>query len=246
MRPARWQVLLGIGLIVASAAVYVVHYLLFRDVHHILIYLVGDIAFVGIEVFLVTLVVHQLLSQRERRARLQKLNMVIGAFFSEVGTRLLAYLSDHDPGLEGIRQELIVEGDWTDREFAGATRRLKHYRYDLAIGREELVPLKEFLLKHREFMLRLLENPNLLEHESFTDLLRAVFHFTEELDSRERLDRLPDTDTRHLLVDAKRVYVRLARQWVEYMKYLKGNYPYLFSLAVRTNPFDRDASVIVG
>jgi hypothetical protein len=29
------------------------------------------------------------------------------------------------------------------------------------------------------------------------------------------------------------------------MKHLKENYPYLFSLAMRTNPFDADASVIV-
>jgi hypothetical protein len=28
------------------------------------------------------------------------------------------------------------------------------------------------------------------------------------------------------------------------MKHLKANYPYLFSLAVRTNPFDTNASVI--
>jgi hypothetical protein len=29
------------------------------------------------------------------------------------------------------------------------------------------------------------------------------------------------------------------------MEHLKDNYPYLFSLAMRTNPFDQDASVIV-
>jgi len=29
------------------------------------------------------------------------------------------------------------------------------------------------------------------------------------------------------------------------MEHLKVNYPYLFSLAMRTNPFDRDASPIV-
>ena len=27
-------------------------------------------------------------------------------------------------------------------------------------------------------------------------------------------------------------------EWIVYMKYLKNNYPFLFSLAVRTNPFD--------
>jgi hypothetical protein len=29
------------------------------------------------------------------------------------------------------------------------------------------------------------------------------------------------------------------------MKHLKDNYPYLFSLAMRTNPFDHEASPVV-
>jgi hypothetical protein len=32
---------------------------------------------------------------------------------------------------------------------------------------------------------------------------------------------------------------------LDYMKYMKENYPYLFSFAMRTNPFDREASPIV-
>jgi voltage-gated potassium channel len=30
-----------------------------------------------------------------------------------------------------------------------------------------------------------------------------------------------------------------------YMQYLKPSYPYLFSLAVRTNPFKQDSSAVV-
>jgi hypothetical protein len=37
----------------------------------------------------------------------------------------------------------------------------------------------------------------------------------------------------------------LVQQWLEYVKYLKDNYPYLFSLAMRTNPFDQTASPFV-
>jgi hypothetical protein len=35
-------------------------------------------------------------------------------------------------------------------------------------------------------------------------------------------------------------------QWLDYLRYLKTNYPYLFSLAIRTNPFDEKASPVVG
>jgi len=96
-------VLLGISLVLASTALYLSHYLIFRDPHHIFIFTIGDIAFVPIEVLLVTLVIHRLLSEREKRSKLEKLNMVIGAFFSEVGTELLTYFPDFDPKLEEIR-----------------------------------------------------------------------------------------------------------------------------------------------
>jgi hypothetical protein len=240
-----WQILLGLSLIVLSVIFYLLHYAIFRDAHHILLYLIGDTAFVFIEVLLVTLIIHRLLSEREKRARLEKLNMVIGAFFSEVGTRLLAYFSDFDPKLDKIRKELVVTNDWSEKEFSSVSKRLKNYDYAIDIQKVELEDLANFLMGKRDFLLRLLENPTLLEHESFTELLRAVFHLIEELASREDLRQLPDTDYQHLAGDIKRAYVLLVHQWLDYMKHLKDNYPYLFSLAMRANPFDQDASPIV-
>lgn len=245
MKGSNWQVLLGISLIFASAFLYFIHYLIFKDPHHIFIYMVGDIAFVPIEVLLVTLVIHRLLSEREKKAKLEKLNMVIGAFFSEVGTRLLTYFSDFDPKLDEIRKELIVSGEWTEREFSRVSESLKDYDYGVNIQKIDLEGLRGFLTKETDFMLRLLENPTLLEHESFTELLRAVFHLTEELLSRKDFKTLPATDYEHLEGDIKRAYSLLVQGWLDYMEYLKDNYPYLFSLAMRTNPFDTEASPVV-
>jgi hypothetical protein len=245
MKRFSWQTLLGLSLIVLSIVFYLLHYAIFRDPHHIFIYLIGDIAFVFVEVLLVTLIIHRLLSEREKRIRLEKLNMVIGAFFSEVGTRLLAYFSDFDPKLDKIRKELIVANDWSEHEFSSVSKRLKIYDYGVEIQKVELEDLANYLTGKRDFLLRLLENPTLLEHESFTELLRAVFHLTEELANREDLTQLPDTDYQHLAGDMKRAYVLLVHQWFDYMRHLKDNYPYLFSLAMRANPFDQDASPIV-
>ncbi|MBN1222156.1 MAG: hypothetical protein JXB23_02825 [Candidatus Aminicenantes bacterium] len=245
MKKWDWQIKLGFVLVAFSVIVYFVHYLIFRDPHHIFIYLVGDIAFVFFEVLLVTLIIHRLLGEREKRNRLKKLNMVIGAFFSEVGTDLLTYFSDCDPKLDEIRKELVITPDWTDEEFTKISKRLRRYDYSIDIQRVNLENARSFLKRHRDFLLRLLENPNLLEHEQFTDLLQAVFHLTEELANRGEMKDLPDTDFRHLTGDIKRAYVQLVHQWLDYMRYLKDSYPYLFSLALRTNPFDQEASPIV-
>jgi hypothetical protein len=245
MRRVSWQIILGFSLIILSVIFYLIHFVIFRDAHHIFIYLIGDVAFVFIEVLLVTMIIHQLLGVREKRVRLEKLNMVIGAFFSEVGTRLLTYFSDFDPNLDSIKKELVVTTEWSDKEFFTMSKRLKNYKYSVEIQKVELEYLRDFLVGKRDFLLRLLENPNLLEHEAFTELLRAVFHLAEELESRENISQLPESDYGHLAGDIKRAYILLVHEWLSYMKHLKDNFPYLFSLAMRMNPFDQSASPIV-
>lgn len=237
--------MLALVLIGLSAGLYFLHYILFHDMHHIMIYLVGDIAFVPVEVLFVTLIIHQLLAIREKRSLFEKLNMIIGTFFSEVGTRLLAYCSESDRKAGEIRQHIPAKDSWTRKEFRAAALYLKGRTYTVDINKIDLEMLRIFLIERRDFLLRLLENPNLLEHDSFTDLLWAVFHLSEELAYRDDLRTLPQSDYQHLAGDITRAYHSLAIEWVSYMNHLKENYPYLFSLALRTNPFDQSASVIV-
>jgi hypothetical protein len=54
--------------------------------------------------------------------------------------------------------------------------------------------------------------------------------------------QLCGADRKHLANDMKRVYSLLISEWLSYMKHLKENYPYLFSFAMRTNPFDKYAT----
>ena len=241
----NWLIILGISLIAASVAVYYIHYLIFDDAHHIFIYLVGDIAFVFIEVLMVTLIIHRVLNEREKRERMKKLNMIIGAFFSEVGTTLLTYFSDFDPKLETIRNDLIVKDNWSEEEFTRVSQRLRKYDYAVEPSGIELNNLALFLVGKRQFLLGLVQNPNLLEHELFADLMQAVFHLTEELAVRGNVCQLTDPDCNHINIDIKRVYEQLVYQWLDYMLHLKKNYPYFFNYAMRTNPFDETASITV-
>lgn len=241
----NWQILLGLSLIALSALVYFIHYLIFRDAHHIFLYLIGDIAFVFLEVLLVTLVLHQLLQHREKKALLNKLNMVIGAFFSEVGGELLKIFADFDTKSFEMTQKLVITDESFKKDFLKICKNVENHSYNIDSKKGDLENIKKFLKEKRQFLLNLLENPNLLEHESFTNLLWAVFHLTEELTHRRSLNELPENDYQHLAGDIKRAYHLLIVEWLYYMKHLKANYPYLFSLAARTNPFDTNASVEV-
>jgi hypothetical protein len=216
--------------------------MIFKDGHHIFLYLVGDIAFIPIDVLLVTIIIHQLLTKREKKVMLKKMNMVIGAFFSNVGTELLKTLSSFNLSIDDIRKHLIISSEWSEKYFKDVSKQIKKYNYEIDSRKGDLNSVKNFLNIKNDFLLRLLENPNLLEHDAFTELLWAVFHLTEELNDRKALVGLSENDYLHLSGDIKRAYILLIYEWLSYMKHLKRDYPYLFSLAVRMNPFVLDAT----
>jgi len=241
----RHRILFGLLLILLSIFFYAVHYAAFRDLHHILIFLIGDIAFVFLEVLLVTLILHQLLNDREPRSMLKKLNKVIGAFFCAVGTPLLPYFRDFDKAVDAIMNRLAVDGRWSHEQFEQMRDVLIHHKCEIDPLAGDLAHLREFLIRERQFLLGLLENPNLLEHEEFTELMWAVFHLADELSHRTTVVGLAKTDYEHLAGDIARAYSLLLREWISHLEHLKISYPYLFSLALRTNPFDPDASAEV-
>lgn len=189
--------------------------------------------------------VESIIDQRERRSRIEKLNMIVGIFFSEIGTHILKFLSAYDPLADEIRSALVVSGNWSDADFARARLVIEKHTYSLDTCSVPLDDLYQSLMAHKQFLLLLLENPRLIEHDSFTSLLQALYHLIEEMMTRKTFTSLPETDCAHLSGDLNRVYHLLVTEWLTYMQYLKHNYPYLFSLAMRRNPFDRDASVIV-
>jgi hypothetical protein len=186
-----------------------------------------------------------MLKNRDKKTRIDKLNMVNSLFFSEIGNRLLTYFVELDPQAATLREELVVTNDWSVADFLKVNKLLKNHKYDVDIERISQEELKTFFDGKVDLLLRLLENPVLLERESFTETIRAVFHFREELLLRHDISQLPEPDKKHLAGDIKRAYKLLAHHWLDYMKHLKNNYPYLFSLAMRTNPFDRNASPII-
>ncbi len=237
----RELVVVALGLVLASAALYAAHYALFHDAHHIFIYMVGDIAFLPFEVLFVTLILDRLLSERERLERRRKLNMVIGTFFSAMGYELLRLMGALVADRREVFAQVAVDPAWGDKELREAAALVCGAEVKVVPDPEALGRLRDHLVAQREFGLRLLENPTLLEHEEFTDMLWAVSHLAEELQARGRLEELPESDLAHLASDVRRAWGRVLVQWLSYMVHLQHDYPYLYSFAARTNPLREGA-----
>lgn len=244
----RWELRFAFSLAALSAVLLFAHYLVFRDAHHILIFTAHDIAFLPLEVLFVSLILEKIIERRERRELLAKVRMITGAAFSSVGTEFLRIASGVAD--EGLKR--LLASDAIDRAIEDASARhalvsrIGEASRGMRFDRPALAALHEALASRQDFILRLFENPVLLGEEGFSDALRALYHLTEELSLRPDFASLPDSDIEHLSGDAVRAFAALLAEWVEYLAFLKPNYPYLYSLALRTNPFDDRPVVVVG
>jgi len=238
-----WMVILVIVFLVLAVACFTLDFILFHDSAAIVQYLLEETGFVFISVILVTLVIDKIITSREIKNRLQKLNMVIGVFFSEIGTELISFVADFDRNYEELSRHLQFSDKWKPEDFKRAQEIVKQHHAKVAVTEGDLKNFKKLLHDNRDFLLALLQNPSLLENESFTDLLWALFHMAEELSSRKDLDDLSNADKVHLSGDLARVYKALVCEWLGYLNHLENNYPFLYSFEMRTNPFNPSARV---
>jgi hypothetical protein len=202
---------------------------------------------IGIGTFLtiVTSLTQSLVARGQDRLRKQRLNMLIGLFFTEVGNQLLKIFVQYDPNLASFRSDFLINNNWSATDFGRLKKKVQHHEYTIDRKLIDLESLSSFLKEKDDIFIRQIENPDLTEHESFAELLWAAVHLRDELVIRSSLINLPDPDLNHLANDAKRAYNLLVRQWLDYLQYLKRRYPYLFSLALRTNPFGENSSPII-
>jgi hypothetical protein len=236
---------LGLILVILSFVTYLIYHLVYNQDYYMIMYMLGDLAFVFINVLLVTIILQSLLERREKEALMSKMSTVIGAYFSEIGSPFMLFLTKKWTRLPDVGNGLHIQTDWTDKEFDQIIEKISKKDTDLKLEPEEFAEIKRMLNEKRSFLLSLMENGNLLEHEKFTEMLLALFHVQEELMNRKDMWSLPATDIAHLNKDVNRAFTLIIREWIMHMRYLQKNYPYLFSLAVRTNPFNPEAEVIV-
>lgn len=228
-----------------SLVIYIIQIFIYRRISDTGFYFLQDMAFLPLQVAIVTVIISKFLSIREKKARTKNMNMAINAFFAEVGTELIKYLNKFIVISENIQIELNINAKWTTRDYLKAIKTIKGYDFPIDSRSSDLTELKEILSYKRNFLLIMLENSNLLEHDTFTDMLWAIFHLTDELTERKSFEALPEPDLLHLTIDMKRAYVALTIEWVNYCSRLKIDYPYLFSMEIRKNPFDENRSIII-
>jgi hypothetical protein len=229
-----------------SGALFLAQYEIYDKPADTGFYFFQDLAFLPINVLLVTLGVNAFMGYRDKRDKLQKINILVSEFFIETGIEVIRLLNAFVINIDKISACAATGESCVPRDFKRFVRNMGKLDITVDAGRGSLASLRDALVEGKSGMLSMFENPNLFEHDRFTEMLWALYHLLDELRSRDRLDDLAPSDLMHLSDDIRRAYALLVTEWAYIIKYMKGRYPYLYSLAVRKNPFLNGEAVSVG
>lgn len=232
-----WRWWFGLFLVILSSLIYLAHYFTFKDPHHIFIFFISDIAFIPIEVLIVTLIIHKLLNQREKKTLFHRLNMVIGVFFNQTGSVMFEHMKPLMVNPTALEKRLTGMTGWTVAHYNRAITQIDNTKIEFDCVGKDLRPLRDALTSQHNLLLRLLENPNLLGHDRLTEMLWAVTHLHDELTIRPEVDNLGPGVGRHISTDLGRAYRLLVSEWLAYMAHLKVDYPYMYLTALKNGPF---------
>lgn len=241
----NWYIIAALALIITSAAIYDAQLLFFHRPGETYFYMMQDLAFVPVQVLIVTIFIDRLLKRHEKKILNKKIFVGIGIFFSETGNSLLKHLFNITVNRDAITSTCSIKQAWTESDFRSAEKKIIQLKIQVRHEPDVLAEMNNFLNSNRNFILGMMENNNLAEHDLFTDLLLAISHLSDELRMRDDFKSLPSSDFNHLSKDMTRVYNNLIVLWLSYLLHIKNEYPFLYSLAIRSNPFDSSASVII-
>lgn len=241
----KWYILITLILILLSVFSYSLQIFLFHHESDTYFYFLQDLSFVPIQVLIVTFVIDRLLKRQQRISLMKRVYVAIGIFYNELGNELLKYFFELTPDKEELKNKLDVSAHWNPKDFNKAEKWINTNPVSIDVSPENISILKQFLDSKRLFILNLLENSNLSEHDSFTDTLLGVCHLSDELALRKELSNIPSADLAHLSIDIRRAYHGIIKEWIFYMAHIKNEYPFLFSLALRSNPFNDKSSVVI-
>ena len=239
--PKRWKPLLALVLALLASALYFVRWEMYSTPSmrsEMERFFIGDLAFLALQILVVTVFLETYLKRRENLALREKLNMIVGAFFSETGFELLGDIIKSDVNAPQIAEAISPQLNWTNKDFERARILFEQHDVDIRPTPEQLEVIRDLLCTKKQSLLALLTNQALLDHEAFTDLLWSISHLGDELMARTNFAQLPQSDIAHLGKDLERTYAILGIEWLNYLEHLQKRYPYLYSLAVRNNPLN--------
>ncbi|UPA29265.1 hypothetical protein L0P85_11690 [Terrisporobacter glycolicus] len=217
MKNKKYYIVVSLVLVGLSAIMFLIHYLVFGQAVNTAYYSLMNLCFIPVNSLVVTLILERLIDYKAKQERMEKLSMLIGLFFTEVGYKLMRLIIKADKG----GKNSITSFNNLDE----VKNQVEKHNYTIDMKDIDLDEIKDVLLENSNLLVNLISNENITEHEIFTDLLMSVIHLRDEIIFYKN-DKNNQLDISHLEKDILRVYKNIAMQWVDYLKYLNKSYPF--------------------
>ena len=228
MKKFKHYFIVSLALLALSSILFVVHYIVFGDGYNTAYYSLMNLCFIPINSLVVTIILENFIDYKAKQDRMEKLNILIGIFFTEVGSKLMHLIINADKDAKNS----VVCFDNLD----SVKKNLISHDYNIDIKDIDVDVIKVLLVENSTLFINLVSNENLHQHEKFTDLLMSVIHLRDEIIFMEN-DKYHELNINHLEHDILRVYRNITLMWVDYLEYLNKSYPFLYNNAIRVNPF---------
>ncbi|WP_244832905.1 hypothetical protein [Clostridium sp. BJN0001] len=217
--------LIGISLVIISLFLHYVHYLIFKDAHHTLIFLTSDIAFIPLDVFFTSIILDKLIEKREKKHIIESNTKLIGVFFAEVGNSLISLFNKYNK--ESIKSSSCSLS--LDDEFKSIKQYIEICEFKITLKSELINKLYDMLDENKYLLLILSSSSNVILDESFLEMIITFLHLQGEIRDADKLDNLQR--------DIDSSYKKLCLEWVKYMEGIKERDKDIFTKKFNANPF---------
>ena len=145
-----WKVKFSIVMVLLIIIIYGSNYLVLGDAEHIISYVWTHLGFIPVDILLVAFLLDEIIEKKEKEAMLEKLDMLMSTFFSEVGNDLISQLSSVNKYTANTENLKSIK-DWDDKDFDAKLAELKSASIDFQadVPKEER---EEFLENLRVFL----------------------------------------------------------------------------------------------
>ncbi len=218
-------------LIAISALIYTLQILIFHDSQTTAFYIMQDLAFMPVSIAFTTIMLGELMNQREKKERIEKTRMLTSSFFTEMGgqlTDLLLSRARYDESLKGLLRGNSQDEITTEQ----ARKQIREIPLTVDIDEENFNKVKEIIQDRQIALLVLSSNPVLLENEIFTEMLWGIFHLSDEFRLRGDFEKLTPSDIEHYNEDFARELRLLLINGAGNARYLRETYPNFYTTAV--------------
>ena len=129
----RWKIKFSLLMVVLIIIIYGSNYLVLGDAEHIISYIWTHLGFIPVDILVVAFLLDEIIERKEKEAMLEKLDMLMSTFFSEVGNELISQLSavnKYNVNTENLKSIK----NWDQKDFENKLAELKGTSTDFSFG----------------------------------------------------------------------------------------------------------------